>query len=244
MSDLDDRLRSVDDQLRTLTSSAPPREPEDVDQQAMQNERENIQQCLDICARVSSHIEEVQSTTFKDINVPADGDHTQVRTSGVAASSRLATNDALQHCKDTLITASSQLRRHLEDVYRRLDALGYARPTDSTEQRKMQEEIDSIKQSISICADASNVVQDRTSTYDRVTLTDDGHQVVVSTVGDLINARDISAGARSAQWLGQMSDDSLQHLSQNRTKFAPEIFKPEEAPKFEERYGQGRNLKK
>lgn len=36
----------------------------------------------------------------------------------------------------------------------------------------------------------------------------DSHQVIVSTLGDLINAKSIAAGPRSTQWLGQMSDDS------------------------------------
>ncbi|KAJ6284226.1 hypothetical protein J3E71DRAFT_277082 [Bipolaris maydis] len=54
--------------------------------------------------------------------------------------------------------------------------------------------------------------------FDEVSLGENGHQVIVSTVGDLINARRVSAGARSTQLLGhiiskqaplQQEDDAL-----------------------------------
>ena len=47
-----------------------------------------------------------------------------------------------------------------------------------------------------------------------------GNQIIVSTLGDLISARVITAGAGSTQWLGHMSDAPLQQLSQNRSSDA------------------------
>ena len=88
---------------------------------------------------------------------------------------------------------------------------------DSAEQKKMQEEINSIKQSLAICAKASeDASTDRVNIFDEVTLGEDGHQVIVSTIGDLINARKISAGARSIQLLGQMSDVTIQNIGRHR----------------------------
>jgi hypothetical protein len=40
--------------------------------------------------------------------------------------------------------------------------------------------------------------------------------VIVSTRGDPISAKRISVGVRTSKWLGHMSDQSLQTLSQNR----------------------------
>lgn len=40
---------------------------------------------------------------------------------------------------------------------------------------------------------------------------------LLCTLGDLIWAKSISTGARSSQWLGQMSDTSLQQLSKDKT---------------------------
>jgi hypothetical protein len=41
----------------------------------------------------------------------------------------------------------------------------------------------------------------RTNVFEDVSLDDDGHQVMVSTFGDLLFAKKVPAGARSRQWL-------------------------------------------
>lgn len=248
MSDLEDHLQDVNSKLQALVLSAATPNQNDAERDEMQNERDSIQQCLDICAKVSSHIDEVRSGTFQDTTTGASEHHNNVITVSTAASARLATADVLGHCKDRLATTSSQLNRHLTDVCGRLDALNHRQPTsqDSTERRKLQEEIESIKQSIAICATASEKASsDRINIYESVSMAEDGHQLVVSTVGDLINARNISAGARSAQWLGQMSDLSLQQISRDRSHIAVKQSmeqQAEDGPQFEGRYGRGRNL--
>jgi hypothetical protein len=216
-----------------------------------QKERESIQKCLEICAEVSAHIDKVQLSSFSDIFTPTSARHDQVATTSTAASPRLVTTGALQSCKDTLSTTSLELRRQLEEAQRRLEGLYRPTSTNPAEQRKMQDEIDSIKESLAICANASEMAaQDRVSTYDGVSLGDDGYQLLVSTVGDLINARNVSAGKRSTQWLGQMSDLSLQQLSRDRDRIASKApdeqatgEKAEIAP-FVDRYGQGRPLER
>ncbi|KAA8646025.1 uncharacterized protein ATNIH1004_007447 [Aspergillus tanneri] len=62
----------------------------------------------------------------------------------------------------------------------------------------------------------------RTNVFEDVTSSDDSHQLVVSTIGDLISARHIITGARSMQWLGQMSDDTLQQLSRSQKNISRE----------------------
>ena len=42
---------------------------------------------------------------------------------------------------------------------------------------------------------------------------EDGIQIILSTTGDLIQAKNISTGARSVQCLGQLSDTSIQQIS-------------------------------
>lgn len=252
-SDLEERLQNIDSQLRALVQSS----QGEAEEQVTRKERESIQQCLDICTGVSAHIEEVQSSTFRDIFTPASEHHDHVATAS-AASARLVTEGALRNCKDTLTTASSELRYYLEDARRRLGGLSQPGSTDPAEQRKMQDEIDIIKESLALCTEASEkAAPSRISTYNRVSLGEDSHQLVVSTFGDLINARDVSAGARSTQWIGQISDGSLQQLSRDRHRVISKTMveqaaeekaeekaeeRAEDAPKFEHRYGQGRPL--
>jgi hypothetical protein len=64
--------------------------------------------------------------------------------------------------------------------------------------------------------------------------------VIVSTLGDLIIARHVTAGARSMQLMEQMSDDSVQQLSQHRGHATVEKEKKLVVDKgFEERYREG-----
>ena len=115
------------------------------------------------------------------------------------------------------------------------------------EQEQIREEKNSIEQCLAICASASaQAEQTRTNIFDDVSAAEDAHQLVVSTLGDLISAMRVSAGARSAQWLGQMSDASLQQLSRDRGHLAmgkamePHIGAVE---KFEDQYGAGYKLR-
>ena len=49
-------------------------------------------------------------------------------------------------------------------------------------------------------------------------MADDGQQVIVATLWDLISVKRIVVSARSTQWLGQMSDTTLQQLSQHHVQ--------------------------
>ncbi|GJP87282.1 hypothetical protein AlacWU_00181 [Aspergillus niger] len=74
---------------------------------------------------------------------------------------------------------------------------------------------------------------------------DESHQLVVYTIGDLISAKHIITGSKSAQWLGQMSDTSLQQLSRD---FRGQVGIGEEPPtqaeknEFNTWYGPGQLL--
>jgi len=247
-SDLEDHLQNVDSKLQAIVLSAETSNGDNTERQEIQNERDSIQQCLEICAKASSHIEQVRFSTLEDISTSSGDHHVHATTGGVAASARWVTYDALGHCQDKLASTSSELKSRLADTCRRLDALNHHKPLsgDAAEQMRMQEEIESIKQSLAICAEAAEKSSaDRINTYDTVSLAEDGHQLVVSTVGDLINARNVTAGARSAQWLGQMSDVSLQQLSRDRGRFTLQqaTQKQEGTPaEFEDRYGNGHSL--
>ena len=81
--------------------------------------------------------------------------------------------------------------------------------------------------------------------FEDVSMADNGHQVLVSTIRDLISAKRVTAGARAWQWLGQMFDDSLQQLSRNHGHVATERPKESQTKAgghFEGRYGVGLKL--
>jgi hypothetical protein len=92
---------------------------------------------------------------------------------------------------------------------------------------------------------ATEANKDRTNFFEDISTADDGHQILVSTIGDLISARRVTAGARSRQWLGQMSDETIQKLSQYLNFAATEESQEPQTGNsghFEGRYGVGLKL--
>ncbi|KAH8621944.1 hypothetical protein IG631_23339 [Alternaria alternata] len=220
VSDLEGILQNIDEKLQALVTAGANVNQTDFDEQKIQVERDCVQRCLDICAELSSHVEKGQSSASQNLLLSPEDYGDQVDPLNAAASARQATITVLGDCKERLAYTSSQLNIHLTDVLRRLDTLEGQKfaYSDFKEQSRMQEEIKSIKQSLAVCAKASkDASTDRVNMFDEVSLGEDGHQVIVSTVGDLINARRVSAGARSTQLLGQMSDLTLQSIGQRQS---------------------------
>jgi hypothetical protein len=88
---------------------------------------------------------------------------------------------------------------------------------DVAEREKVQEETDSIKQSLGACAEASHEVnQPRINIFEGISAAEDADQVFVSTTNALFSVKQAHAGAGARQWGGQMNDVSLQQLSLSR----------------------------
>ena len=131
------------------------------------------------------------------------------------------TDNLVKDYKSLLTNTTSDLDERLKEINVRLQTLSIEGPPisveDAVERDRIQEEKDSTKQCLTICAQASqNVNQVRTHVFEDISADRDAHQVIVPTSGDLIVAKRISAGAGATQWLGQMPDTVLQQLSRDR----------------------------
>ncbi|KFZ13481.1 hypothetical protein V501_03682 [Pseudogymnoascus sp. VKM F-4519 (FW-2642)] len=82
---------------------------------------------------------------------------------------------------------------------------------DAAKQQRMRRRDDTVDEAVS-----RQVVQAQRVVFEDVNTNEDAHLVIVSTRGDPISAKRISVGARASKWLGHMSDQFLQTLSQNR----------------------------
>jgi hypothetical protein len=179
------------------------------DYQILQDERESTKQCLRICEDVMSRIESLQ-TSF----LPSPGqDHPHP--SGENRNpfeAELSTKAALSDCREKLMRQMVGLQARLES-----DLLGKG-PERDTENLRLQEQIDTGKTCLEICNLASEQAsQHRYHVLENVSVADDSSQVLVSTLGDLIYGRGISAGNRSFQAAGSMSDETLQQISKDGT---------------------------
>lgn len=150
-----------------------------------------------------------------DSNDPID---TRTKTSPA----RLITSEKLKDCKTGIKFTISELQLRLQDADHRLRKLLHQTDRekgggeDVSPTQQAPEDLDSIRQCLAICEEATaELMKERINVFEDVHMADDGHQVIVATLGDLISAKHISTGARSKQWLGQMSDTSLQQLSKD-----------------------------
>ncbi|KAH9203539.1 hypothetical protein DL95DRAFT_529608 [Leptodontidium sp. 2 PMI_412] len=246
--DLEEHLQEINDRLRTFAPQGPTLSVESAAEiWQIQEERDSTQECLKICAQVSSHIDQLQPTVFENISTSPGAYQMPTAKLEGHTSARLFTADTFKTCRAKLSDTTTKLEDHLQDIDSRLRNLAMpgARSSDvqASEQEKIKEELDSIKQCLAICAQASTQAdKERVNVFEDIFTADDGHQVLVSTIGDLISARRVTAGVRSRQWLGQMSDETLQQLSHSHGSVAatrPEESQAEPSDQFEGRYGAG-----
>jgi hypothetical protein len=143
-------------------------------------------------------------------------------------------------------SSTAWLTKQLEGLESKLAAC-YARlpqHPDTAEPERIRAEIEIVKRCLAMCAETSGRAhEERVNVIEDVSMAEDRHQVIVSTVRDLISAKRITARARAVQLIGQMSDDSLQQFSQTiGCGAAEEVKRPDRDSVFKERYGEGWRL--
>jgi predicted nucleic acid-binding Zn-ribbon protein len=247
-SDLEEHLEDINHKLQTISLQGAEISNENAtERQQLQEERDSTQNCLDICAHVLTQIDQVQPNAYINISIPHQA---PVTTLSTLTSAQLVTSNTLNVCRVNLTNTTTQLERQLRDINNRLQKFS-SQPLNisieqAAEQERLKEERDCVKQSLDICTAASQQAnQERTNVFEDISTADDNYQWFVSTVGDLISARRITIGSRSLTVFGQMSDDSVQHISRNHSPTSVErTMEPQTGigPEFENRYGTGFKL--
>lgn len=232
--------------------------------QEIETERASIEQCLRICATMDQHIQELQSELHHGSvqTRPKEGEDSSLKPESHASH---ITEKRLEDCRLEISFTSAELGARLKDANHRLEKLIKPSPLTGTVSAPtnldFEQDVQSIKQCLSLCEEATQkATSERVNVFEDVGMAEDGQQVIVSTIGDLISARRITAGSRSAQVLGQMSDESLQLLSNNFSNghassnhsaqsdsVSGDVARPLKDDKhankqYEGRYGQGYNL--
>jgi chromosome segregation ATPase len=246
-SDLEEHLQEIDNKLQNLFLQDARLCDEDVVRsEQIQEERDSTAQCLRICAEVSKHMDEVQPKAFEGTRTASAARQAAMASLQDYLSASRMTGNTLKECKERLANTISELEKHDQDLSKRLN--NHPREAimpgeQAAEQERIQEEKNSIEQCLSICTKAAEQAdQVRINIVEDLTVAQDSHQVVVATLGDLISAKRISAGPRSTQWMGQMSDETLQQLSRDRVHITAEkdMNPPSETTEeFEGRHGAG-----
>ncbi|KAL6902434.1 hypothetical protein GGI43DRAFT_339033 [Trichoderma evansii] len=235
-ADLQAHLQSMDDKLEAIAnqSRSGPGAATELDVKRMEEERQSAQQCLLICesarSQMQNHIQGLQ-----DNMQPLDAESNQ---------DRLQTAVALSEARDRMVRMITDLQKRLVDLSAKsLNTEVSLRSHEfEQDQARILKDIDTAKQCLEVCNMAADQAsRQRVHVFGDVTAEDNAHQLIVSTVGDLLNAKNIKAGNYSVQWLGSMTDASLQQLSMDRAaQYAPGPLRRDISP--DGKYGPGYTL--
>ena len=221
-SDLEDHLQEIEKKLQNLPLRGDTISDEDVaERERIQEEKDSTKQCLAICAQVSDQVSQLRPNVFEDVSAAKGSHQVDVSALGGLIPAKRVTAQVLQEFQEKLTNTTSNLKEHLQKIDHRLQTLPSPGARiffeGGAERNRVQEERDSIKQCLTICTQASEQVnQVRTNVVEDVSAARDAHQLIVATLGDLILAKRVTAEFRATQWLGQMSDATVQQLSRDR----------------------------
>lgn len=234
--DLQNRLQDIEGNLRMLVSCRVDGSDDGTDvQRQVEEDRDAIVKCLQICDEVSNHINRLDAKYFP---LPVQQD-SKSRDASTAFSAWVAAGQTLAGCK-------SQLQEHVDELRMRLTERPERpeRPESEAERARIVEEIHGLQKSIDICNKAyKEADRHRTNVFEDISTGDDTRQVIVSTIGDLVFAKTLKTGARSFQVLGQMSDETVQNTTASINNIKNTEHSDDSAHSYQSRYGPGRELR-
>lgn len=253
--DLEAHLHSIDEKLETFIGrTVPESSPDATELRRTKEERMSTQRCLQICAHLSDHINQIQLTSKRSDSSPEEADADDV-------SERLMA-EGLQECKKSLAVTAAKLEGHMAVVIDRLVAKSKTVTTseDLVDLERLRDEWDTARQCMDICSKADTHLKENISVIDNYA-TGDAIQFMVSTNNKTINGRNRGLGWRSRQVGGHLSDISLQKLSgdfsnilwrsskddssssrENAVNVPTGSGENKPSPEFKERYGRGFKL--
>ena len=256
-ADLEAHLENIDEKLEIIFEQTVTESDSDAaERRLIKEEQLSTQKCLQICAKLSDHINQIQLTHKPDGSSPGiiDSDTFPARVAHVG----------LQECKNSLALTAAKLEKHMQHLMDRLvtkSKTAMASEEDVADLARLRDEWETARQCMVICSQADNHLKENISTIDNYS-TGDAVQFMVSTDGKTIHGRNRGLGWRTRQVGGHLSDVSVQKLSQDMTSISIRNAGNEEPslrrdtasvpnddmenapiPDFRERYGRGFKLK-
>ncbi|KIW87200.1 uncharacterized protein Z519_12102 [Cladophialophora bantiana CBS 173.52] len=214
-TDLEAHLESIDEKLeiifkQTMTES----DADATEVRLIKEEQLSTQRCLQICAQLSDHINQIQLTPKRSSSSPGIIDPNTFP--------ERVTNVGLEECKNSLIRTAAKLERHIQDLMDRLVTKSKTAMTsedDIADLARLQEEWETARQCRDICSKADNHLKETISTIDNYA-TGDAVQFMVSTDGNIIHGTNRGLGWRTRQVGGHLSDLTIQQLSRDMTSIS------------------------
>lgn len=248
-SDLEDRLRELDEKLQSLSKHASSiHARSEIELQQIQEERQSTEQCLVICAEFSEHIEKVGS----QIEASSGPEKLYAGVSVIRQyAAKQALSDLLGDFKSELASASNEFNSIIERLDHRQNGIpsrsAQISGEDAATMQQVQEERNSTAQCLTICVHAAEQSENiQSNIFEDISSGDDSQQFAISSIGQLITARRITTGSRSLLMLGQLSGDTIRQASRDHFSSTAGILRQKETTRsehFQSQYGVGHQLK-
>ncbi|OBT40151.1 hypothetical protein VE00_09803 [Pseudogymnoascus sp. WSF 3629] len=213
--DLEAHLQSIDEKLEAILEHTMTESGLDVTElRLIKEERMSTQKCLQICAQLSDHINQIQLTPKRSGSSPGPMDPDALPESLI--------NEGLQECRNSLILTAAKLETYMKDLIDRLVTKSETAMTSEEEHAdlvRLREEWETTRQCVDICSKADIHLKENISTIDNYA-TGDAIQFMVSTDGKTIHGRNRGLGWRTRQVGGHLSDVTLQQLSRDMSSIS------------------------
>lgn len=211
-TDLESHLQSIDEKLEIIFEQTVTDSDSDVlERRLIKEEQLSTQRCLQICASLSDHINQIQLTPKRSGGSPGPVDPD--------AFPEIVTNAGLQECKNNLALTTAKLEKHMQDLMDRLVTKSKVLMTSEeavADLTRLRDTWETARQCMDICSKADNHLKESISVIDNYA-TGDAVQFMISTSGKTIHGKNRGLGWRSRQVGGHLSDISLQQLSRDMT---------------------------
>ena len=211
--DLQAHLESIDEQIEIIFRQTVTESNSNAEElRLIKEERLSTQRCLQICAQLSDHSNQVQLTSMRDASSPGPVDPDVIP--------ERVTNEGLEECKNSLSLTAARLEGYMKDLMDRLVAKSKNAMTSEDEVAdlaRLREEWETTRQCMDICSKADNRLKENVSIIDNYA-TGDAIQFMVSTNGKILHGKNRGLGWRSTQVGGYLSDASVAHLSRDMSR--------------------------
>jgi hypothetical protein len=205
-------LQSIDEKLETVVGQSIAESGSNALQlRRIEEERMSTQKCLQICAQLLEHINQIQLTP-EISNSSADP-------MGPGTLPERLTVTGLQECKNNLALTVAKLDGHMKELIDRLVTESKATTTSKehlADLTRLREEWDTTRQCQEICSKAETYLKENVSTIENYS-TGDAVQFMVSTDGTVLRGTNRGLGWRTRQLGGHVSDATVQQISRDFT---------------------------
>jgi hypothetical protein len=223
-------------------------EPDASEIRRIKEERLSTEKCLQICAQLSNHINQIQitGTTGDSSSIP-----------------ERITNEGLQECKESLARMAKQLASHEKQLFDKLMSkldTASASQENAVDIARLREEWQSTRKSMDILSTAGNHLEKNVSIIENHA-TGDAVQIMVSTNGKTLHGTNRGLGWRTRQIGGYLDNETVRQISRDMVSISIQNADDRETPprgetptvsddrggdgrhsQFMERYGEGFKL--